>query len=123
MGSIFPDRITLLEYPIAIKHLFDFLDERARAYNITDPEVIHTWKNNSVVLRFWVNMLKNPQFILDIDMPPPVDSTLSTIAQVNSSTQCLNIVQLYHPNMLGPGVYIGFSRLALYHGGKIFTAP
>ena len=83
MNSIFPDRIALQECPIAIKHLFDFLDERARWYNITDPEVIQTWKNNSVVLRFWVNLLKNPQFILDIDMPYPVDSTLSTIAQVS----------------------------------------
>ena len=32
--------------PIAIKFLFDLLDEQARELNLTDPEVLHTWKNN-----------------------------------------------------------------------------
>ena len=82
VNSIFPERIAQQDCPNAIKHLFDFLDEKARMHNITDPEIVHTWKNNSVVLRFWVNMLKNPHFLLDIDIAFPVESSLSTIAQV-----------------------------------------
>ncbi|KAI6654131.1 Plexin-A2 [Oopsacas minuta] len=81
MNSIFPDKIAQQDCPTAIKHLLDFLDDKAKLYSITDPETIHTWKNNSLVLRFWVNLLKNPHFILDIDMPYPVESSLSIIAQ------------------------------------------
>lgn len=36
--------------PLAIKHLFDFLDDQALLHGITDPEVVHTWKSNRSVL-------------------------------------------------------------------------
>lgn len=35
----------------------------------------------SLPLRFWVNFIKNPDFIFDIDKTPTVDSCLSVIAQ------------------------------------------
>lgn len=53
-------------FPQAIKYLFDFLDDQALHHEITDPEVVHTWKSNSLPLRFWVNLLKNPNFVFDI---------------------------------------------------------
>ncbi|XP_055342712.1 plexin-A2-like [Paramacrobiotus metropolitanus] len=68
-------------FPAAIKHLFDFLDDQALHHEISDPEVVHTWKSNSVPLRFWVNLLKNPNFIFDIHKSNSVDSCLSVIAQ------------------------------------------
>ena len=37
--------------PLAVKYLFDFLDEQAEKYGILDPEVTHTWKSNSLPLR------------------------------------------------------------------------
>ena len=37
--------------PLAIKYMFDFLDEQALLHGITDPEVVHTWKSNSLPLR------------------------------------------------------------------------
>ena len=49
--------------PMAVKHLFDFLDDEAEAAKISDPDVVHTWKNNALSLRFWVNMIKNPEFV------------------------------------------------------------
>ncbi|WAR26729.1 PLXA1-like protein, partial [Mya arenaria] len=67
--------------PIIIKFLFDKLDSAANRCNITDPDVIHTWKCNSLLLRFWVNIIKNPEFVFDIHKPVIVDSCLSVIAQ------------------------------------------
>jgi plexin A len=37
--------------PLAIKYMFDFLDDQALLHNIQDPEVVHTWKSNRLVLR------------------------------------------------------------------------
>jgi plexin A len=67
--------------PPAIKYLFDFLDNAARRHNIIDAEVVHTWKSNSLPLRFWVNIMKNPEFCFDINKTHIVDSCLSVIAQ------------------------------------------
>ena len=68
--------------PTAIKYLFDFLDDEAMNAKISDYDVVHTWKNNSVPLRFWVNLIKNPEFIFDINKSAIVDASLSVIAQV-----------------------------------------
>uniref|UniRef100_A0A8C2EM81 Plexin A4 n=1 Tax=Cyprinus carpio TaxID=7962 RepID=A0A8C2EM81_CYPCA len=35
--------------PLAIKYMFDFLDEQADKHNIHDPHVRHTWKSNCPV--------------------------------------------------------------------------
>ncbi|KAK7035567.1 hypothetical protein SK128_019610, partial [Halocaridina rubra] len=67
--------------PPAVKWLFDLLDDSARAHGITDAEVIHAWKSNCLPLRFWVNFIKNPDFIFDIGKTQTVDSCLSVIAQ------------------------------------------
>ena len=67
--------------PPAIKWLFDLLDEAARKHNIQDPEVVHAWKSNSLPLRFWVNFIKNPDFMFDINKTTTLDSCLSVIAQ------------------------------------------
>lgn len=32
--------------PLAIKYMFDFLDDQALLHNIMDTEVVHTWKSN-----------------------------------------------------------------------------
>ncbi|XP_075218268.1 plexin A isoform X1 [Lycorma delicatula] len=67
--------------PLAIKYMFDFLDDQALLHSITDPEVVHTWKSNSLPLRFWVNLIKNPNFVFDIHKSNIVDSCLSVVAQ------------------------------------------
>ncbi|XP_064632633.1 plexin-A2-like isoform X2 [Lineus longissimus] len=69
------------QLPTAIKYLFDFLDEAADRHSISDQEVIYTWKSNSLPLRFWVNIIKNPNFTFDVHKPAIVDSCLSVIAQ------------------------------------------
>ncbi|KAG1655459.1 Plexin-A4 [Nymphon striatum] len=67
--------------PLAIKYMFDFLDDQALQHGIQDPEVVHTWKSNSLPLRFWVNLIKNPNFVFDISKSNIVDSCLSVVAQ------------------------------------------
>uniref|UniRef100_A0A670YNX8 Plexin-B3 n=1 Tax=Pseudonaja textilis TaxID=8673 RepID=A0A670YNX8_PSETE len=67
--------------PIAVKYLFDQLDELATKHGVTEPETLHIWKTNSLLLRFWVNTLKNPQFIFDVRVSDNVDANLTVIAQ------------------------------------------
>lgn len=66
--------------PFAIKYLFDFLDEQANIHGIADSDVVYTWKSNSLPLRFWVNIIKNPDFVFDIFKSNIVDASLSVIA-------------------------------------------
>lgn len=93
--------------PLAVKYFFDLLDEQAGQHGISDSETIHIWKTNryhhqghmtsslrqlflnrsvpscalSLPLRFWINIIKNPQFIFDVQTSDHVDAVLSVIAQ------------------------------------------
>ncbi|XP_010784071.1 plexin-C1-like [Notothenia coriiceps] len=80
--------------PLAVKYFFDFLDAQADSMKITDPDVLHIWKTNSLPLRFWVNILKNPQFVFDIQKTPQLDSCLTVIAQAFMDSFSLSETQL-----------------------------
>ncbi|XP_069764814.1 plexin-C1 [Narcine bancroftii] len=67
--------------PIAIRHIFDILQVHAYNKKITDPDVLHIWKTNSLPLRFWINVIKNPQLVFDIEKTPHLDGCLSVVAQ------------------------------------------
>ncbi|XP_068442414.1 plexin-B2a [Clinocottus analis] len=67
--------------PPAVKYFFDFLDEQALRHDNVDEETLHIWKTNSLPLRFWVNILRNPQFIFDVHVTEVVDASLHVIAQ------------------------------------------
>ncbi|MBN3296556.1 PLXB1 protein, partial [Amia calva] len=67
--------------PLAVKYFFDLLDEQANHHGISDSETIHIWKTNSLPLRFWINIIKNPHFIFDVQASDNVDAVLSVIAQ------------------------------------------
>uniref|UniRef100_A0A1A8RPX9 Plexin b2b n=2 Tax=Nothobranchius rachovii TaxID=451742 RepID=A0A1A8RPX9_9TELE len=67
--------------PLSVKYFFDLLDDQAGQHCITDSETIHIWKTNSLPLRFWINILKNPQFIFDVQVSDHVDAVLSVITQ------------------------------------------
>jgi len=45
---------TILHYnaslPPVVKFLFDRFDSAARLHNISDPEVVHTWKSNRYLI-------------------------------------------------------------------------
>ncbi|KAM8909620.1 plexin-C1 [Spinachia spinachia] len=80
--------------PPAIKYFFDFLDTQADNMKITDPDVLHIWKTNSLPLRFWVNILKNPQFVFDMEKTPQLESCLSVITQAFMDSFSLSDTQL-----------------------------
>ncbi|XP_036004964.1 plexin-C1 isoform X1 [Fundulus heteroclitus] len=80
--------------PLAIKYFFDFLDAQAENMKITDPDVRHIWKTNSLPLRFWINILKNPQFVFDMEKTPHLDGCLSVIAQAFMDSFSLSDTQL-----------------------------
>lgn len=81
--------------PLAIKYLFDLLDDEATCAKISDTDVVHTWKNNALALRFWVNLIKNPEFVFDINKSAIVDSCLSVIAQVSEGNLHLNMIDTF----------------------------
>eukprot|EP00800_Vazella_pourtalesii_P019879 TRINITY_DN6911_c0_g1_i8.p1 TRINITY_DN6911_c0_g1~~TRINITY_DN6911_c0_g1_i8.p1 ORF type:complete len:482 (+),score=104.98 TRINITY_DN6911_c0_g1_i8:105-1550(+) len=68
-------------YPLAIRYFFQVLEEQASKHDITDADTIHTWKNNGLALRFWVNLIKNPEFVFNIYKSSTMDSCLLVIAQ------------------------------------------
>ncbi|XP_025019211.1 plexin-D1 [Python bivittatus] len=80
--------------PLAIKYFFDFLEEQAEKRGISDPDTLHIWKTNSLPLRFWVNILKNPQFVFDIDKTDHIDACLSVIAQAFIDACSISDLQL-----------------------------
>lgn len=70
-----------LVVPPAVKYFFDFLDEQAQRHDNVDEETLHIWKTNSLPMRFWVNILRNPHFIFDVHVTEVVDASLHVIAQ------------------------------------------
>jgi len=68
--------------PPPMKFLFDFLDKQAALLNVTESEILHTWKNNCLPLKFWINVIKNPNFVFDVNKTSIADSCLSVIAQL-----------------------------------------
>ncbi|CAL1568366.1 unnamed protein product [Knipowitschia caucasica] len=70
-----------LVVPPAVKYFFDFLDEQALRHDNVDEETLHIWKTNSLPLRFWVNILRNPHFVFDVHVTEVVDASLHVIGQ------------------------------------------
>ncbi|KIH66538.1 plexin cytoplasmic region [Ancylostoma duodenale] len=81
LEAIFSTSSRSAPLPAAIKYMFDFMDEQALEHGITDAEVVHAWKSNALPLRFWVNLIKNPHFVFDIQKPTKVEGCLSVVAQ------------------------------------------
>lgn len=50
--------------------------------------------HGSLPLRFWVNILKNPQFVFDMEKTPNLDGCLSVIAQAFMDSFSLSETQL-----------------------------
>ncbi|XP_027625116.1 plexin-B1 [Tupaia chinensis] len=67
--------------PLAVKYFFDLLDEQAQQHGISDQDTIHIWKTNSLPLRFWINIIKNPQLVFDVQTSDNMDAVLLVIAQ------------------------------------------
>uniref|UniRef100_A0A7N8XWS6 Plexin-A2-like n=1 Tax=Mastacembelus armatus TaxID=205130 RepID=A0A7N8XWS6_9TELE len=69
--------------PLAIKYMFDFLDEQADRHErfLTPCFSLLLFQETILPLRFWVNVIKNPQFVFDIHKSSITDACLSVVAQ------------------------------------------
>uniref|UniRef100_A0A0N5A3Z0 Sema domain-containing protein n=1 Tax=Parastrongyloides trichosuri TaxID=131310 RepID=A0A0N5A3Z0_PARTI len=66
---------------ITIKYVCDFFDYQAKRLNITDDQIIFTWKKNSIILRLMMNFINNPDFIFDVPSQNYLNSSLTVIGQ------------------------------------------
>lgn len=78
---IFTPNEGITALPPCVKYLMDFLDAEAARLQINDPEVLHTWKNNALPLRYWISIIKSPDVVFDVRKNNNIDSCLSVIAQ------------------------------------------
>jgi hypothetical protein len=63
--------------------------------------------SHSLPLRFWVNILKNPQFVFDIEKTDHIDACLSVIAQAFIDACSISDLQLGKVGSKGPARAIG----------------
>ncbi|KPM08390.1 plexin-B-like protein 4 [Sarcoptes scabiei] len=67
--------------PLAIKWLFDFFDRKASKSSIQDLNVVSQWKSNSLVQRFWVQILRHREILFDISARKSIDVCFDVLAQ------------------------------------------
>ncbi len=88
--------------PPVVQHLFEFFDLEVKKYqnqiNIKDTsknasaineelnKLTRIWKTNSYFLRYWINLIKNPDCLLSID-PQTNPSLITTNPATNSPSQ------------------------------------
>uniref|UniRef100_A0A0R3RZR7 Plexin_cytopl domain-containing protein n=1 Tax=Elaeophora elaphi TaxID=1147741 RepID=A0A0R3RZR7_9BILA len=69
------------ECPPLLSFVFHAFDEIAIRNNFMNKMAVRSWKVNLWILRFWVNILSNIDYVLDVERIPAVDSSLAVIAQ------------------------------------------
>lgn len=70
------------KFLLVVKYFFDFLEEQVEKRGIFDFDILYIWKINSFFFWFWVNILKNFQFVFDIDKIDYIDVCFLVIVQV-----------------------------------------
>ena len=98
--------------PCAIKWLFDIFDEASMVNNeyIDDlANVVHAWKSNSVPLRFWITLIKNPHFVFDVEQTPTTELNLSIVAQALMSS-CMPPTDIQPMSKEAPSHKLLFAR-------------
>ena len=108
--------------PPVIQHLFEFLDQEAKKYQyqfvslnskdtarnlgqVNDEmfKITRNWKTNSYFIKYWANLLKNPEYLLDVDKNNLIDSSLSSIVSAFLDSCTINeSFNLYDTNSTSP---------------------
>ena len=88
MESLFANTPNL---PPVVQHLFEFFDQEAKKYqhffmSNKSPQdevknLARSWKTNTYFIRYWANLMRNPDFIVECQRSPLIDSSLNCIAQ------------------------------------------
>ncbi|KAL5013522.1 hypothetical protein ScPMuIL_007792 [Solemya velum] len=69
------------EIPPCVKYLYDLLDELAIQHSI-DSSVLHSWKSQSYVIRYWTTMVNKPDLLFDIHKKDYVESCMNVVGQI-----------------------------------------
>lgn len=80
----FLDSVTLsdcVDVPVELKFVLDFLDDEAVRNGVTDPGVVRAWKTNALVLRFWMQLLHNPDTTFDVQRQHSLLPSLAVVGQ------------------------------------------
>jgi len=67
------------EIPLCIRFLFQFFEEVRSNHNLSQ-ETLHIWKSNSLILRFWMDIISEPTTLLDVDDLVPVQASMRVVA-------------------------------------------
>lgn len=102
LESIFLNSANL---PPIVQHLFEFVDAELKKYN-PEPKNLddllklsRTWKTSILFLRYWTQLIKNPDIIFDCKRTSLLDSSLDCISQAFiDSCSSLDAHNLYDTN-------------------------
>lgn len=113
--------------PLAIKYMFDFLDEQADKHSITDYDVRHTWKSNWWVAKWprsrcdnkewcknWACMMQDTFFM--------VTSVASCLFQFPHSVWCCRSLRVNRKKKKINFVIFSWNLGSFLFNGNVFTA-
>ncbi len=71
------------KFPCAVKWLYDFFDDCGPSAfgGHGHGDLVHNWKANAVTVRFWANLLRNPDILFDVERTRAVDNNLAVVAE------------------------------------------
>jgi hypothetical protein len=77
--------------PPVVQHLFEFFDQETRKYqhlymHSKQPAdelnaLARSWKTNTYLIRYWANLIRQPDLLLDCHKSPAIAASLNCIAQ------------------------------------------
>ncbi|VEL16587.1 unnamed protein product [Protopolystoma xenopodis] len=68
MYALFNPQMHKFCFFYAVKYLFEFLADKASEFQISDQNILHSWKSNCLQLRFWNQLILNLDHVLDVPL-------------------------------------------------------
>lgn len=81
--------------PPVVQHLFEFFDQEAKKYehkqsaNDNLTSLSRSWKTNAYLIRYWANLIRQPDLLLDCNKSPAISASLNCIAQAFEDSSSL----------------------------------
>ena len=83
--------------------------------NYLQLQVLHTWKNNALPLRYWISIIKSPDVVFDVRKNNNIDSCLSVIAQTFIGRSTLSTLVIILVGQLNLELSLSFGNLPNFH--------
>jgi len=94
--------------PPVVQHVFEFFDQEIKKHQRSSlseadsKKLTRSWKTNAYLIRYWSNLIKNPELVLDCTVSPLTDASLSCISQLFTDA-CLS-QDTSHPEDSGDSI-------------------